>query len=212
MSGTEKGMNDQKNGQPESPANDQENMKNTHETVDTAGIPPENQAGMQGQEQAGNIQENETDKSAELIKENAEMKDRLLRTLAEFENFKKRVTREKEESIKYANSMLLLDIANVIDNFERALKSAEESNDFAAFHSGVALIEKEMTTMLETKYGLLRFNAKGSVYDPQKHEALMSEESKEIKEPTVLEDFQSGYTLHGRVLRPAKVKVGQPAG
>jgi molecular chaperone GrpE len=142
--------------------------------------------------------------------ENAEMKDKYLRKYAEFENFKKRIMREREESSKYSNSMLLLDVATIIDNFERAIKSAEESQDFKTFHSGISLIEKQLVSVLEKKWGLERFSAKGTTFDPERHEAIMAEQSPDIQQPTVVEDFQSGYLLHGRVLRPAKVKVAQP--
>lgn len=153
-----------------------------------------------------------TNKLSALAAENAELKDRFLRKYAEFENYKKRINREREESAKYSNSMLLLDVATVIDDFERALKSAEESKDFATLHSGISMIEKRLVSILEKKWGLERFFAKGAVFDPERHEALMAEQSNEVEQPMVGEDFQSGYTLHGKVLRPAKVKVIQPAG
>jgi molecular chaperone GrpE len=139
-----------------------------------------------------------------------ELKDMLLRKQAEFENFRKRIQREKEESIKYANAMLLLDLTNTIDDFERAIQSAKDSEDFRSFHSGVELIEKQLTQMLENKWGLKRFESKGEKFDPDRHEAIMAEESDQVSAPTVVEDFQRGYLLHERVLRPAKVKVAQP--
>ncbi len=143
--------------------------------------------------------------------ENSELKDMLLRKQAEFENFRKRIQREKEESIKYANAMLLLDLTNTIDNFERAIQSAKDSEDFRAFHSGVELIEKQLTQMLGKKWGLKRFESQGEKFDPDRHEAIMAEQSDQVTAPTVVEDFQRGYLLNERVLRPAKVKVAQPA-
>ncbi len=148
----------------------------------------------------------------ELEKERDELKDLLLRKQAEFENFRKRLQREKEESIKYANAMLLLDLTNIIDDFERAIQSAKNSDDFTSFHSGVELIEKRLTQMLEKKWGLKRFDSQGDAFDPDKHEAIMAEESENVDSPTVVEDFQRGYLLNERILRPAKVKVAQPQG
>ena len=149
--------------------------------------------------------------TVEVLKtENTELKDMLLRKQAEFENFRKRIQREKEESIRYANAMLLLDLTNTIDDFERAIQSTKESEDFCSFHSGVELIEKQLTQMLESKWGLKRFESQGEKFDPDRHEAIMAEQSDQVSAPTVVEDFQHGYLLHERVLRPAKVKVAQP--
>lgn len=147
-------------------------------------------------------------KLQKMEQEISELKDRLLRKQADFENFRKRVVREKEEAVRYANSMLLLDITQIIDDFERAIKSSEESKDFNSFHSGIELIEKQLTTMLEKKWGLKRFDSYGQEYDPDKHEAIMAENTANDKKMYVLEDFQKGYQLHDRILRPAKVKVG----
>jgi len=140
----------------------------------------------------------------------SDLQDQLLRKQAEFENFRKRMVRDREDGIRYANQMLLLDLISVIDDFERAIASAQESQDFAAFHSGVVLIEKQLTSMLESKWGLRRFDSVGEEFDPDKHQAIALEESAEAKRPTVNADYQKGYFYHDRVLRPAKVKVAQP--
>jgi molecular chaperone GrpE len=148
----------------------------------------------------------------ELEHENSELKDQYLRKQADFENFRKRMTREKADAIAYANKQLLLDILPIIDDFERAIKSAEESRDFDSFHEGVALIEKQFTSMLERKWGLRRFDSEGEEFDPQKHEAVMTDENGEHEQPTVVEDYQKGYFLNDKVLRSAKVKVAVPGG
>lgn len=147
----------------------------------------------------------------ELEQELSGLKDQYLRKQADFENFRKRMLREKEDAIAYANKQLLLDMVTVIDDFERAIQSAEESRDFDSFHDGIVLIEKQLVSMLERKWGLKRFDSTGEPFDPQRHEALMTEEVSEHNEPVVLEDFQKGYLLHERVLRSAKVKVSMPA-
>ncbi len=146
-----------------------------------------------------------------LKEENSELKNQYLRKHADFENYRKRMAREKADSVKYGNQELLKDLIEVIDNFDRAIKSSADSQDFNSFKEGISMIEQQFTGMLESKWGLTKMNCTGSEYDPNSHEALMMEESADIEVPTVLEDFQAGYTLHDRVLRPAKVKVGKPA-
>lgn len=147
---------------------------------------------------------------AELERENAELRDAVLRKTADFENYRKRMLREKEEFASYANRELLLDIVGIVDDFERAIRSADESQDFTAFHDGIVMIEKQFTGMLERKWKLSRFESAGDEFDPQRHEAMMTEERSDYDHSVVLEDFQKGYMLHGKVLRPAKVKVSVP--
>ena len=151
------------------------------------------------------------DKIAQLESENSELKNQYLRKQADFENYRRRMTRDKEEAVSFANQQLLLDLTSVIDDFERAIKSADESRDYDAFHDGIVLIEKQLTSMLERKWGLSRFDSEGEQFDPQKHEAVMTEPREDHQESMVIEDFQKGYMLHDRVLRSAKVKVSMPA-
>ncbi|MFI5369885.1 MAG: nucleotide exchange factor GrpE [Spirochaetia bacterium] len=153
----------------------------------------------------------EQDRIAALEKENAELKDRLLRKQADFENFRKRMIREREDAARYANASLLTDVIGLIDDFERAIKSAEESRDFASFLQGVTMIEKQLVEMLESRWGLKRFASVGEGFDPNKHEAVLRVEGPADGRPTVVEDYQKGYYLHERVLRPARVKVMVPS-
>ncbi len=146
-----------------------------------------------------------------LKNENSELKNQYLRKHADFENYRKRMAREKADSVKYGNQELLKDLIEIIDNFDRAIKSAADSQDFDAFRDGIGMIEQQFTGMLQSKWGLEKMDCQGAEYDPNSHEALMMEESADLEVPTVLEDFQAGYRLHDRVLRPAKVKVGKPA-
>lgn len=145
-----------------------------------------------------------------LQQELSDIRDQYLRKQADFENFRKRMFREKEDAIKFANSSLILDLIPIIDDFERAIKSGEGSKDFTSFHQGIELIEKQFIGMLERKWGLKRFSSGGEDFDPEKHQALLMEESEEVDKPTVIEDYQKGYMLHDRVLRHAKVKVHMP--
>jgi molecular chaperone GrpE len=150
-------------------------------------------------------------KIAELEAENAALKDQVLRTRADADNFRKRLLREKQEAIQFANKQLLLDLLPVLDDFERAIKSGEGSQDFAAFRDGVVIIEKHLTDLLDRKWGLKRFVSVGEEFDPQRHEAVFSEEAPGQAASVVLEDYMKGYTLHDKVVRAAKVKISLPA-
>ena len=131
-----------------------------------------------------------------------ELTDTLKRLQAEFENYKKRVEREKVEFAKYAHAQLISEILPVIDSFELALKN---TNDKEKFADGVKMIYAQLFSMLEDQ-GLRPIQASGEKFDPYKHEVLMKEES-EKPEGTILEEFQKGYLLHDKVLRFSKVKV-----
>ncbi len=140
----------------------------------------------------------------------ATLEDELLRKQADFENFRKRINRDKEEAIKFANTGLLLDLTAVLDDFQRAISAAAQSEDFPTLHSGIELIEKQLLSTLQRKWGLTRFDSAGQPFDPERHEALATEPSTEHTEATVIEDYQKGYTLHGRVIRAARVRVATP--
>jgi len=172
--------------------------------------PAQNPAAAEGAPEAGPCGSAE-DRIAALEKEIADYKDRLLRKQADFENFRKRMLREREDAARYANATLLSDIIGLIDDFERAIKSAEESRDFATFLQGISMIEKQFVEMLETRWGLKRFVSVGEAFDPNRHEAVLRVEGPAGSKPTVVEDYQKGYYLHERVLRPARVKVMVPA-
>ena len=146
----------------------------------------------------------------------AEAGDQLLRRTADFENFRKRMNQEKLSAVEYANQGLLLDIIPIIDDFDRALQSAEASEELKglpagkAMLEGIAMIEKRLSGQLESKWGLKRFSAAGEPFDPNFHEAMLMEKSADIEEPVVLEDLIRGYMLKDRVIRAAKVKVLMP--
>ena len=149
-----------------------------------------------------------TDES--LRAENQQLKDRYLRTLADFENFRKRNEREKADFFKHALGQVLKDILPVLDNFDRALEHAEEGDEF---HKGVLLIYKQLFDVLE-KHGLKPIDETGVHFDPNIHEAVIREEDESVPSHTVVTVLQKGYFLHDRLLRPAlvKVAVGGPEG
>lgn len=144
-----------------------------------------------------------------LEEENSDLKDKLLRKAADFENFRKRMFREREEAVHYANAELLKDLIGTFDDFERAIQSAGESHDFSSFLAGVELIEKQLVERMERSWSLKRFSSLGEPFDPNRHEAVLSAEG-DTAIPVVAEEYQKGYFLHERLLRPAKVKVQLP--
>ncbi|HOJ99107.1 MAG TPA: nucleotide exchange factor GrpE [Termitinemataceae bacterium] len=149
-------------------------------------------------------------KVASLQAEVEALRDQYLRKVADFENFRKRMQREKQKAIEFANQSLLLDLIPVIDDFERAIRSSEASRDYGTLHEGISMIEKSLISMLENKWGLKRFESRGEPFDPNRHEAIMIEEDPTIPEPVVGEDLIKGYLLKDRIIRTAKVKVLMP--
>jgi molecular chaperone GrpE len=132
-----------------------------------------------------------------------EFKDRYVRTLADFENFRKRSEREKQDYFKYAMVGVIKDLLPVLDDFDRALGHAEEGDDF---HKGVALIYKQLFDVLR-RHGLRIVDEANVPFDPNFHEAVVTEEDPNVPSHTVLAVLRKGYFLHDRLLRPASVKV-----
>ncbi len=150
-------------------------------------------------------------RAADLQAENSELKDQYLRKLADYENFRKRMFREKDEAVQFANSSLLHDLLGILDDFDRAVSSSEVSRDFQILHDGIVMVRNRMLSTLEGKYGLARYESSGVPFDPNIHEAVAMEHAP-VPEPVVSEEFQKGYKLNGRVLRAARVKVRMPDG
>lgn len=148
-------------------------------------------------------------REGELAAQVAELQDRLLRRQADFENFRKRQYVKRDEEILNARTAILLDVADVIDDLERALRTGADA-DAATLRDGVSSIEKKLTGVLERKWGFRRFSSKGEPFDPERHQAIAMEDSGAHDAATVVEDYQSGYLLHDRVVRTARVKVAQP--
>jgi len=147
---------------------------------------------------------------ASVTAERDELRDQLLRKSADFDNYRKRMIKEKDEARQFANSALLEDLCQVLDDFERAIRSSEAAKDYDSFHNGIVMIESQFGSMLERKYHLKRMSALGQAFQPEHHEAIAMDPPQDGKEPVVVEEYQKGYLLHDRVLRTAKVKVGHP--
>jgi molecular chaperone GrpE len=136
--------------------------------------------------------------------------ERLLRTTADFDNFKKRAAREKTEAVQYANAALLQKIVPVLDNFEMALAAVQSVKDekLVSLQSGVVMIQQQLKSAL-AETGLEEIDATGKPFDPTLHEAVSQQESAEVPEGNVLQQIRKGYKLKERLLRPATVIVAK---
>jgi len=213
--GKSEGRNSAENGPDNGSSVDETSAKRSHAAGDDERKPDSAEnTGGQGEDWQDGAGLN--DKIAELEAQLAESRDQLLRKAADFENFRKRMNQEKQNAIEFANQSLLLDIIPVIDDFQRAIQSAETSVELTglpagkAMLDGITMIEKRLTGQLEGKWGLKRFNSAGEPFDPNRHEAMIMEKSPDVEEPVVQEDLVKGYTLKDRVIRAAKVKVIMP--
>ena len=144
-----------------------------------------------------------------LARQVEELKDRLVRNAADTENYKKRLQRDKEEAVRYANTALVKDLIGPLDDFSRALDAAEQSSNFEALKEGVRMIEDRLYSTLKNNWGLEVIDKSDVPFDPDEHEACLMEEVDGLDEDTVTMMLQKGYKLNGRVIRPAKVKVGR---
>ena len=135
-----------------------------------------------------------------------ELSERLINMKAEFENFKKRIERDKEKMVQFSNENLISSILPVIDNFERALVHADVTTDPKALIEGVRMILQQLRQTLDDN-GVQGIDAEGQMFDPAYHEAMASVETDEMEPNRVITQYQKGYLLHGRLLRPAKVVV-----
>ena len=137
-----------------------------------------------------------------------EVQDQLLRLKADFENTKKRLQRDKEDAIKYANEKLLIEILPIVDNVDRAIASLSEGHDAGKVMEGLKLAQEELHQVLQS-HGVTVVQTVGEAFDPQLHEAVAAVESADAKEGTILDEVQRGYVLNGRLIRPSRVRIAQ---
>jgi len=149
--------------------------------------------------------------SSTVAVEDEPMKERLLRLQADFENFKKRVDREKADYQRLATASLVSKLLPVIDNFERALAIEPRTDGEGAIHEGVALIHRQLMEELR-KEGLAPMESVGEPFDPAHHEAVATDPSSGLPPNTVVEELQRGYYFQDRLLRPAAVRVSVDPG
>jgi molecular chaperone GrpE len=156
-------------------------------------------------------QEEEQDMAAALEEARAkllESEDKVLRLAADFDNSKKRLERERDTSLKYAEENILKELLPGIDNIERAMDQAQEANNIESLLEGVELTRDGLLGTLE-KFGVKAIDSVGEVFDPNIHEAIAMEETDAMEPNLVLREFQKGYVYKDRLLRPAKVIVSK---
>jgi molecular chaperone GrpE len=182
----------------ESKKTDSMRSDSSEEVVDTA-LPSET-----GQNELEELRERFQAKE----KESKENYERYLRQVAEVDNFKKRVNREKEDAIRYANENLIKDILPVIDNLERAIAHAQGGGNGKPLVEGVEMVLRGLLDVF-SKYGVVQVPAVGEVFDPGKHEAMAQVESNQYEPNTVISEHHRGYLLRDRLLRPALVTIAK---
>lgn len=164
-------------------------------------IPEDKKTDSEEAEQPEEAQEEKKSEEKEAAEEDSDT--RYLRLMADFQNYKKRVEKEKTDIYSYANEKLITEMLDIVDNFERALQQ-EEIGD--GFKEGMEMIFKQLSGVLE-KSGLAEIAALGEDFDPNFHNAVMTEETEEYESGKVSGVMQKGYTLNGKVIRPSMVKV-----
>jgi molecular chaperone GrpE len=145
--------------------------------------------------------------TSELQKQRDDLYDRLLRTSAEFDNYRKRIERERQQASESAAAGVILDLLPLVDDFERAL-NAEPGKDADAYRQGVELIHKQLVEILRRR-GVRPVEALGADFDPHFHQAVVYEPAEGRRDGEVIEEFRRGYMLGDRLLRPAMVKVAK---
>ncbi|TYB32270.1 MAG: nucleotide exchange factor GrpE [Flexistipes sinusarabici] len=144
-----------------------------------------------------------------LAKELQEAQDKVLRISADTDNYRKRLAKESEDKVKYANQGLILDLLNVVDHLEMALDHSAEDSNVEALRDGVELTLKQFKNVLK-KYGVEEIKAKeGDIFDPNVHEAMMLDERHDLENNCISTVMQKGYKLHNRVIRSSKVRVNK---
>ena len=139
----------------------------------------------------------------QLAAEKADLKDRLLRALADFDNFRRRAERDRSEYVQFAAMEMVRDLIPILDDFRRAVRVETADKEYA---KGIELIDQRLFETLK-KAGLEPIEAAGKLFDPNLHQAVDRVQSEEWPDQTVLEEYQSGYNFKGKLLRPAMVKV-----
>ena len=160
--------------------------------------------------EAGNITPEQLDELKQRAAKADEHYERLLRSTADFENFKKRAAREKQEAIKFANESLLQKVIPVLDNFDMAQSAAQTAQGEAvqSLQTGVNMIHQQLKNVL-TEFGLEEIDATGQPFDPNLHEAVSQQETDQYPEGQVVQQLRKGYKLRERLLRPASVVVAK---
>lgn len=172
---------------------------------------PENTSGADGAE-SEKKEVSPEERIAALEKEVAELKNQALYKAAENDNWRKRMMQQKDDAVAYANASLLSDLLDSLDNFDRTLEAAKDAKDAKSIADGIKMVNKNLVTMLESKYGLKSFGKEGDEFNPDEHEAIGRTEDENAKKETLKQVYLKGYRLNDRIIRHAKVMVSVPAG
>ena len=151
--------------------------------------------------------EEAAEETKEMSAEDEAISQKYMRLAADFQNFKRRTEKEKTDIYQYANEKIALDIIEVMDNFDRALAHIEEVQD-KGFAEGMEKIYKQLCSVLD-KNNIIEIKAEGEEFDPNFHNAVMTEENPDFESGIVIEAMQKGYTLNSKVIRPSMVKVAR---
>ena len=201
-------MSDKENEEIEQEKPAEENQVEETETKAAAESAEEEQA---SEEVEKTDLEKANDRIAELEKQVEELKDKYLRSVADFQNLRKRAAQEKQEAFDYANTNLLKDLLDSLDNFDRTVEAAANATDPKSIAEGVTMINKSLVSMLENNYNLVAYGKVGDAFDPDIHEAIGKSDDP-VAEPVLKAVYLRGYKLKDRVIRHAKVMVSMPDG
>jgi molecular chaperone GrpE len=168
----------------------------------TESTPPNSSAAADAAQKASTDESEDDNLQADLDR----FRDLALRSQADFENYKKRAAREKDEAIKYANSALLEKLIPIVDNFELGLEAARAEGESSPVFSGMSMVLKQLMDFLKEN-GLQPIDATGKKFDPNLHEAIAHEPSEEFPEGVVVRQTRRGYRMKDRLLRPSSVAV-----
>ncbi len=185
----------------------------TAEEMDNHTVDPQTETVMEEAEEVQGENENVIEsegvsKESELEEKLAESENRYLRLRADFDNFRRRTNVEREASEKFRSQSLITDILPALDNFERALKMDAQSDESKTILQGMEMVYRSLSEALQ-KEGVEVIDAVGQPFDPYSHQAVMQVEDGDTPSNTVIEEFQKGYKLKDRVIRPSMVKVTQ---
>ena len=177
------------------------------EAVQNEAIEEQNE-NVESQEAEKSAEETSEDKIQKLEAELQEWKNSYTRKLAEFQNFTKRKENEVAEMRKYASEGIIVKLLDNIDNLERAVDASKESQNFDSLIEGVNMILNNLKNLL-TEEGVEEIEAAGKEYDPYEHKAMITENKEELDDNVVVQVFQKGYKMKGKVVRPAMVTVNK---
>lgn len=191
----------------------EEQNENVEKTSETSDASDQKEEKTDAKPEEGKSEEKELspeEKIAELEKQVEDLKSQALYKAAENDNWRKRMMQQKDEAVAYANASLLGDLLDSLDNFDRTLDAAKDAKDAKSIADGIKMVNKNLVTMLESKYGLKSFGKEGDEFNPDEHEAIGRVEDESAKNETLRQVYLKGYKLNDRIIRHAKVMVSIP--